>query len=121
MRGHSVGNGRVYFTVPDLFKASFSLTGAQKPDEGDSEEEQLAKVEQGKEGGTWYLVDLEFFFGIGGSDKGDDIERGAFSDRKLSPCTYSRLIRDLSDLTCPKLVLLPSMFRLSSTPPKPNL
>jgi hypothetical protein len=40
-------NGRVYFTATSLFTASFSLTGREPHD-------------------TWYFVDMEFLFGVGG-------------------------------------------------------
>jgi hypothetical protein len=71
-----LADGRAYFTIPNLFRASFSLTGAQKAVEGESEEERASKVEQGKDGGTWYLVDLEFLFGVGRKEEAEDIERG---------------------------------------------
>lgn len=43
-----VDNGRVYFTCTDLFKASFSVTGPEATD-------------------TWYIIDMEFLLGVGGS------------------------------------------------------
>jgi hypothetical protein len=62
------------------------LTGAQKAIEGVSKEERAAKVEQGKDGGTWYLVDLEFLFSVGGKEEAEDIERGSsFVQLRLSP------------------------------------
>ena len=44
----SLDNGRVYFTCMGLFTASFSVTGPEATD-------------------TWYIIDMEFLLGVGGS------------------------------------------------------
>lgn len=64
-------DGRVHFHSPGLFKASFSLTGKQ-PVEGDATE-----GEEGNEGGTWYLLSLEWDFRVGGREGVEDLKRGS--------------------------------------------
>jgi len=67
-------DGRAYFSCPGLFTASFSLTGAQKVEEEDSEEVKLEKIQSGKLGGSWYLVEMAFSFNMAENEDGPDEE-----------------------------------------------
>ncbi|CDZ98251.1 Thyroid hormone receptor-associated coactivator complex component (TRAP170) [Phaffia rhodozyma] len=75
MKNYRIADGRVYFTCPGSFQASFCLLGAQLPLEIDSDEQRFIKNELGKNGGEWYPLDLEFSFGVGGRDSAEDVKK----------------------------------------------
>lgn len=115
-------DGRVLFHCPGLFKAAFSLTGAQ--DDGPSpppEEtgENLAR------GGTWYLLDLEWDFGIGGREGVEDLRRGwlVFCRLPLPTKLLSECSSSTTDFptTPPKPVFeeIAQHCKLQLTPPLP--
>ncbi|KAF8305241.1 MED14-domain-containing protein [Clavulina sp. PMI_390] len=67
---YTVDDGRVVFTVDGLFTATFSLTGSEQND-------------------TWYIIDLQFMHGIGGSLQERTI--GVFP-RRMPPHLWAQLV-----------------------------
>lgn len=109
-------DGRVHFHSPGLFKASFSLTGKQ-PVEGDATE-----VEEENEGGTWYLLSLEWDFRVGGREGVEDLKRGSSTPNFL-PSSLLFVLADFflrhlrfSTQTFLRNLRNPSSRRLPTTP-----
>ncbi|KAL7409275.1 mediator complex subunit MED14-domain-containing protein [Mrakia frigida] len=107
MRNYRIADGRAYFSCPGLFEASLSLTGAQKVEEFDSEEVKKEKVQSGKLGGNWYLVEMAFSFNMAESEDGPDEEL-----RKEFPTKPPRATFD-------EIAHYASMLLIPPTPPPP--